>query len=305
MSNSAVKTEIIKIEDILHYNGTQIRAAMDDAVVQEYMEAYRGGAQMPPIDVFRYEGHADSYLLADGFYRRGALLSLGRLEVEAVVHEGTRAEAIALAFEKNKARGVRLTARDLPRCIMLAQENFPDKTQEQIAAMVGCSQGTVAKLKAQLAASEAIIPGNNGSTAIRVNAKGEKRPTTYKKRKVKDTPAPEFEQTQAEPEAPPQLAEPEEKRRVRSADEIIVGQQGSAEAPRPAEPDTWEKAHRIGMAMQKHLRELEDLDIDTMDVETRNTKWVSLISNLIIRLGKLSGPIPNPAPARAATEVRK
>jgi hypothetical protein len=57
---------LLSLDAIRLDGGTQPRAGLDDALVQEYAEAPREGAAFPAVTVY-YDGEA--YWLADGFHR--------------------------------------------------------------------------------------------------------------------------------------------------------------------------------------------------------------------------------------------
>ena len=71
----------LSLSVINRFGGTQPRARLDDAIIQEYAEAMIAGDVFPPVAVF-HDG-AD-YWLADGFHRVNAAL-LGGLAVLGLV----------------------------------------------------------------------------------------------------------------------------------------------------------------------------------------------------------------------------
>ena len=56
--------EVLSLDRLVTDAGTQIRSAIDDDVVDEYVQALADGAQFPPVVVFRADG---AEMLADGF----------------------------------------------------------------------------------------------------------------------------------------------------------------------------------------------------------------------------------------------
>jgi uncharacterized ParB-like nuclease family protein len=94
--------------------GTQSRAAMSPAVVDEYAAKLGDGATFPAIVVF-YDG--DTYWLADGFHRHAAHVKAGREEIGADVREGGQREAIQYSLGANETHGLRRTRADKRKAV--------------------------------------------------------------------------------------------------------------------------------------------------------------------------------------------
>ena len=139
--------EVLPLDTLIDDAGTQVRSAIDDALVLDYADALAEGAQFPPIVVFRSDA---GDLLADGFHRVRAYRKAGRREIEADVHHGGREDALWFALGANRAHGLRLSTADNRRAIELAYQAWPDATQTQIARHVGCTQSYVSKVRARL-----------------------------------------------------------------------------------------------------------------------------------------------------------
>ena len=142
--------EVLPLDALVVDGGTQVRSAIDDDVVLEYVDALVGGAQFPPVVVFRADG-VD--LLSDGFHRVVAYRKAGRSEIEADVYPGTRDEALWFALGANRTHGQRLSRADKRHAVELAYRAWPDLSQARIAGQVGCSQQYVSKVRAQLTTS--------------------------------------------------------------------------------------------------------------------------------------------------------
>ena len=155
--------------------GTQIRAGVTEDVVSEYCERMLAGDVFPDVDVF-FDGTA--YYLADGFHR---VLAAGRAKlsvIQCTVHPGSLAEALWFAIGANRKHGLLRSATDKHHAIELALTKFPEKTQEQVAQHVGCSQQYVATVQKQLTTSCKLkLP------TTRKGKDGRSRPTKYKSRK--------------------------------------------------------------------------------------------------------------------------
>ena len=142
--------EVVSLDSLVTDAGTQVRSDIDDAVVDEYVQALLDGAQFPPLVVFRVDG---VHLLADGYHRVSAYRKAGRSETGADVYHGTREDALWFALGANRAHGQRLSGGDKRRAIELAYRAWPDLSQVRIAAQVGCAQQYVSEVRAQLTAT--------------------------------------------------------------------------------------------------------------------------------------------------------
>ena len=142
--------EVLSLDQLVTDAGTQVRSAIDDEVVDEYVQALADGAQFPPVVVFRADG---AEMLADGYHRVFAYRKAGRSEIPADVYHGTREDALWFALGANRAHGQRLSGADKRRAIELAYRAWPDLSQVRIAAQVGCAQPYVGEVRAQLKAT--------------------------------------------------------------------------------------------------------------------------------------------------------
>lgn len=138
----------VEIDAIDPHGGTQMRVRIDEATVQEYAEAMvtGPGATFPPIDVYR-EGKV--YWLADGFHRFRAARSIKARSIRALVHVGTRSDAIAHAIGANKANGLRRTNADKQMAVRaaLAHERLREWSDRAIAEFVGVSNTFVSRMR--------------------------------------------------------------------------------------------------------------------------------------------------------------
>lgn len=158
----------IKLAAITTTAGTQIRASLSTEVVGQYADAMQDLAnnKFPPVVVFQT---GDNFILADGFHRVAAAKVNGFTDIQADIRHGGKSDALWYALTANRAHGLQLTAPDKKRSIILALENFPTKSQQEIANHVGCSQKYVSQIKSD------VIPGITPS--IRTDSKGRVQPT--------------------------------------------------------------------------------------------------------------------------------
>lgn len=153
--SEAPKVEQVALEHIRTDGGTQARAKLDDATVEEYAALIGTGANVPPVVVF-YDGEA--YWLADGFHRVAARAKAGRVTVPAEVHAGTREDAQWYACGANATHGLRRTNPDKRRAVMLALRNphAVGKSNVEIAKHCGVSESSVRNIRGEMEASSQI-----------------------------------------------------------------------------------------------------------------------------------------------------
>jgi transposase-like protein len=143
---SAVKLALSKIRTD---GGTQPRAALDLAIVEEYGIAMEDGAEFPPVDAF-YDG--TNYWLADGFHRCRAAWNAHLKEIAATVHQGTQEDAQWYSFSANKANGLRRTNEDKQRAVKAALKHprSAGMSDNAVAAYLGVGHATVSEWRQKL-----------------------------------------------------------------------------------------------------------------------------------------------------------
>ena len=158
----------LSLDDVVVDPDLQVRAELDEDLVQQYVDALEAGARFPPIVVFEHSG---ANCVADGFHRVAAYRRAGRAGIEADVYPGDRQHALWFALGANRAHGQRLGRDDKRRAIELAYREWPDLSQRAIVGHVGCTQPYVAKIRAQL------ITGYQLPDSV-VGIDGRRRPAT-------------------------------------------------------------------------------------------------------------------------------
>jgi len=138
----------ISIADLRMDGGTQPRSEISEDIVSEYAEDLRAGADFPPVQVM-YDG--THYWLYDGFHRVRAAGRVGREEVGAEVHQGTKEDAQWASLAANKRHGLRRDEKDKRRAIKRALKMRGANTSDrQIARHVGVDNETVGKYRREL-----------------------------------------------------------------------------------------------------------------------------------------------------------
>jgi ParB-like chromosome segregation protein Spo0J len=152
-------TQRIRLDAIAFDAGTQIRAALDQQVVADYVEAMSNGAVFPPIVLF-HDGN--QHYLADGFHRFMAAQRLTFVDIDADVRPGSREDALWFALGANKTNGKRLNEADKTHAVDIALRAWPAKMQREIAEQVGCSESLVSKVAKDIAKNTSGEPDIRG-----------------------------------------------------------------------------------------------------------------------------------------------
>lgn len=136
---------------INRFGGTQPRARLDDAIIEEYAEAMIAGDVFPPVTTF-HDGAV--YWLADGFHRVNAALRAGRETIEATVHQGTQRDAILWSISANATHGLRRTNEDKRRAVtrLLSDPEWAGWSNREIARRAAVDDKFVGTVRQALSA---------------------------------------------------------------------------------------------------------------------------------------------------------
>jgi hypothetical protein len=136
----------LNLEKIRIDCGTQARATINQDTVADYAESMRTGSIFPAVTVF-FDGV--DYYLADGFHRYFATQKVGSPGIEASVINGTLRDAILYSLGANDEHGLRRTAADKRKAIMimLADAEWRDWNNKAIATACHCSVDLVQKVR--------------------------------------------------------------------------------------------------------------------------------------------------------------
>jgi uncharacterized ParB-like nuclease family protein len=161
----ARKPEYLAMSLVRTDGGTQARVGINTAVVEEYAEAQRQGAKLPPV-VLYHEKDGDSYWLADGFHRFHANRLNGHDEILAIVRDGTRRDAVLHAVGANADHGLRRTNEDKKVAVMMLLEDAEWGTwsDNKLAKVSGVSPTTVGTYRASLSKSDSEKPAERTYT---------------------------------------------------------------------------------------------------------------------------------------------
>lgn len=126
--------------------GTQMRVALDEAVVAEYAQTIVAGTDLPPIVVF-FDG--STCWLGDGFHRFHAYRKAGALEIPADVRGGTKRDAILHAVGANASHGLRRSNADKRKAVetLLKDEEWVGWSDREIGRQCAVDHKTVGRLR--------------------------------------------------------------------------------------------------------------------------------------------------------------
>lgn len=184
--------------------GTQTRAAINDAIVNEYAaDLAKIVAAVPPVV---YSDGTDNWL-SSGFHRVIAAIQLDWREIAVELRRGTRRDALRFAFEANSTHGLRLTNADKRRSVELALSDpeWAKQSNALIAEMCRVSPPFVASVREEMERLETV-----SSEDVRTTADG--RAVNVRNIGRKPKPATEDEPEPAatrEPGCDDDLGEPE------------------------------------------------------------------------------------------------
>ena len=139
--------------------GAQVREAINEATVAEYVERIESGVQFPPIIVF-FDGN--NYWIADGWHRLMAHEHSGCLTISAEVKLGGERDALQYALSANSAHGLPRTNADKRNAveIALADPEWSKLSTREIADLCAVSHNLVAEIRRGLSPADKAAQNN-------------------------------------------------------------------------------------------------------------------------------------------------
>jgi len=104
-----MKTKRIALHDIVIDDEVLVRTKIDEEHLEDLFEALKQSKELPPVVVFDDDG---TLILVDGYHRYEAAKKCNLNKIEAVVHEGSKRQAILFACGANSGHGLRRTNED-------------------------------------------------------------------------------------------------------------------------------------------------------------------------------------------------
>lgn len=144
----------VPVAELVRDERLQARAAVDLGMVEEYSAAYAAKAELPPPEVYEVDG---VLYVVDGWHRVAAAHAAGvRWLRVAIVGTGTLDEAIWCATAANRVHGLRRTAEDKRRAVLMALETpiGQEQSSRAIADHCGVSDHFVSKVRVEWEAGQ-------------------------------------------------------------------------------------------------------------------------------------------------------
>ena len=150
--------------------GTQPRASIDQAIVDDYAEAFRRGDELPAAMVF-HDG--TSYWLADGFHRYHAARSSGLDSLLVEIRNGTQRDAVLYSVSANATHGLRRTNEDKRKAVftLLTDTEWGQLSDREIAKLCGVSNTFVGLVRHQVSTVDTSTNSNESKTSKPKTAK--------------------------------------------------------------------------------------------------------------------------------------
>lgn len=141
----------MRIDEIRIDGGTQARAKMNTATIEEYAGLLKDGVTFPPVVVFLDENQ--NYWLADGFNRYYAHKSIGRQNIDIDIKQGSQLDAKLYAVGANATHGERRTQADKRNAVLMVlnEPAWKGFSEREVARHCGVSHTLVQLIKKSLA----------------------------------------------------------------------------------------------------------------------------------------------------------
>ncbi len=191
---------MIELSKIRIDGGTQPRAELNQATVDEYAEAIRSGAVLPPVTLF-FDG--SDFWLADGFHRYFGAKAAGRTTIHEDITPGTLRDAILYSLSANSKHGLRRSNADKRRAVqtLLDDPEWSQWSSNEIAKRCAVGDHLVAELR------KSSLRENEVTTTQQRTVKTKHGTTTTMNtanigKKSKPAEAAKAEETPSEPDEP-------------------------------------------------------------------------------------------------------
>jgi len=173
--------------------GTQSRVELNQETVAEYCEAYKAGANMPPVIVF-YDG-TDRWL-ADGFHRYFGAKAAGLTQIYENITPGTLRDAVLYSLRANATHGLKRSNADKRKAVetMLKDDEWAAWSDRRIAEVCGVGNQLVGDVRRAICVNHTDTPAyrkverNGASYEQKVASPAASKPAKFKG-KPKKVPA--------------------------------------------------------------------------------------------------------------------
>ena len=159
----------LDLDDLVLDPALNLRDKLDDDTVTRYIDAW---GRMPPVTVYDVEGRL---LLADGFHRHAAAVTLGKKTIAAEVITGSFTDALDFVAGANLFHGLPLTRSERRRAIEVKLRIHHERSDRHLAEELSVGRELIAKIRRQLVETKQIPVGST-----RLGADGKTYPSLPK-----------------------------------------------------------------------------------------------------------------------------
>jgi hypothetical protein len=144
-----MKTKRISLHDIVIDDEVLVRTKIDEDHLENLIEALKQSTDLPPVVVFNDDG---TLILADGYHRYEAAKKCKKNKIKAVVHKGSKRQAILFACGANSGHGLRRTNEDKLCAVtkLLTDSDWSKWSDGKIAKRCAVSQVFVSNVRKDL-----------------------------------------------------------------------------------------------------------------------------------------------------------
>jgi hypothetical protein len=134
----------LPLHDLVLDPNLNLRDRLDQDTVERYVDAW---LRLPPVIVYEVDGR---WLLADGFHRHAAAVTLGKRTIPAEIRVGTFAETLDFVAGANLFHGLPLTRVERRRAIEVKLRLHHERSDRRLAEELAVGRELVAKIRRQL-----------------------------------------------------------------------------------------------------------------------------------------------------------
>ncbi len=137
--------ELVPLAQIDLERSPEMRAAPDKDAIELYAQNLDA---LPAIELVRFDDGA--LVIVDGWHRYRAAERAERTEIRATIRRGTERDALLAALAANARHGVHRSRADLCVVVRVALRELGAQSNNQLVPIVGVSDKTIAKVRAEL-----------------------------------------------------------------------------------------------------------------------------------------------------------
>jgi hypothetical protein len=263
----------VPIREVIADPRCQSRTGIEPALVHEYAQALRDGAELPPLSVIKTDA---GYYLYDGFHRLQAYRAAGKSVVPVNATPGDLWDAIERSCAVNATHGKRRTPADTKRAVetilKVMQHRGVKWTQGEIADKCAITQQRVSQMLQEVPSYKDLYDGSASNPTVTRNG------TTYPMNtsNIGKWRAPSLSD----------LAAHDEEEIDEDTGEILSGEPPPYEVVDPRDPGSyaWDPPTRT---QSSHTEEQEDEEDDEEEPDEEEPDEVAdALFDLIERFGK-------------------